>query len=59
MTDGKHIFIPEYLEVLHARAHEVFERKVVEIRCPAGTSVLTEQDALKLANNIIEQCKEK
>jgi hypothetical protein len=44
------------LEPLQARAHHVFEKHVVEVRCPAGISVMHKEQAMTLAQNIIAAC---
>ena len=43
-------------EPLQARAHFVFDKHVIEVRCPAGVSVMQKDAALELANNILAAC---
>lgn len=45
------------LEPLQARAHHVFDKHVVEVRCPSGISVMHKDQALTLAQNIIAACQ--
>lgn len=40
------------LELLEARAHTFDGKKVIEVRCPSGVSVLAEKDAARLVKNI-------
>ncbi len=50
-------FVSLPLELLQARAHFIFDKHVVEVRCPSGISIMHREQALVLANNIIEACE--